>query len=75
MRNANWYDIITTCLIITDTGNNTLDDLMVHLIHTVELFRQQLDADIAEEVSQLEKLVVQIERFVSAIQARMWYDV
>lgn len=30
-------------------GNSTLDDLMMHLMHTVEMFRQQLHADIAEE--------------------------
>jgi len=39
------------------TGNNTLDDFMVQLIHIVELFRQQLDADILEEVSNLEYYV------------------
>jgi len=36
------------------TGNSTIDDLMVHLMQTVEMFRQQLDADIVEEVSSLE---------------------
>jgi len=31
-------------------GNNTLDDFMVQLINIVEIFREQLDADILEEV-------------------------
>ena len=35
-------------------GNSTLDDLMMHLMHTVEMFHEQLDADIVEEVSNLQ---------------------
>jgi len=34
-------------------GNSTLDDLMINLMHTVDVFRQQLDADIIEEVTGL----------------------
>jgi len=39
--------------VISCAGNSTLDDLMMHLIHTVEMYRQQLDADILEEVDDL----------------------
>ena len=31
-------------------GNSTLDDLMMRLMHIFEMCRQQLDADIVEEV-------------------------
>jgi len=39
------------CRVCVMSGNSTIDDLMMHLMHTVEMFRQQLNADIVEEVS------------------------
>jgi len=51
------------CFTIDSAGNSTLDDLMMHLMHTVEMFRQQLHADIAEEVTKFMLLLVQNLKF------------
>jgi len=48
-------------------GNSTLDDLMMHLLHTIEMFRQQLDADIIEEVSGLNYYVTNNTKFATQL--------